>query len=62
MQALSCAPCVVLPSCYCRRAPVLSQLTVNGKNEGPHVFIVHLRDANGNFMPGAHEGSGGSGR
>ncbi|KAI7838260.1 hypothetical protein COHA_007949 [Chlorella ohadii] len=35
-----------------RISAIFAQLTVNGKNEGPHVFIVHLRDANGNFMPG----------
>jgi acyl-CoA oxidase len=29
-----------------------SQLTINGKWEGPHVFVVRLRDDNGNLMPG----------
>lgn len=28
------------------------QLTINGKWEGPHVFVVRLRDDAGNFMPG----------
>lgn len=35
-----------------RISAIFAQLTVNGRNEGPHVFIVHLRDANGSFMPG----------
>ncbi|KAL4517722.1 hypothetical protein Ndes2526B_g02124 [Nannochloris sp. 'desiccata'] len=29
-----------------------AQLTINGKWEGPHVFVVRLRDDSGNLMPG----------
>jgi alkylation response protein AidB-like acyl-CoA dehydrogenase len=32
---------------------VFAQLTVNGKWEGPHVFVVRLRDDAGNLAPGA---------
>lgn len=49
-QALALAVINPLP------ARTVSQLTVNGRNEGPHVFIVHLRDANGSFMPGERAG------
>ena len=31
---------------------VFAQLTVKDKWEGPHVFVVRLRDAEGNLMPG----------
>ncbi|KAL4448859.1 hypothetical protein ABPG77_007576 [Micractinium sp. CCAP 211/92] len=31
---------------------IFAQLTINGKWEGPHVFVVRLRDDSGNFMPG----------
>ena len=31
---------------------VFAQLTVGGKWEGPHVFVVRLRDDNGKLMPG----------
>ena len=31
---------------------VFAQLTINDKWEGPHVFVVRLRDADGNLMPG----------
>ncbi len=31
---------------------MFAQLTVNGKWEGPHVFVVRLRDDAGNIMPG----------
>lgn len=31
---------------------VFAQLTIHGKWEGPHVFIVRLRDDNGTVMPG----------
>lgn len=31
---------------------IFAQLTVAGKWEGPHVFVVRLRDDQGNFMPG----------
>lgn len=31
---------------------VFAQLTVNGKWEGPHVFVVRLRDDHGGLMPG----------
>lgn len=48
LQGQALALAVINPLSPC---PV-AQLTVNGRNEGPHVFIVHLRDANGNFMPG----------
>lgn len=41
------SPC---PHARCRAA---LQLTVDGKWEGPHVFVVRLRDDAGNFMPGA---------
>ncbi|KAJ3686147.1 hypothetical protein LUZ61_015311 [Rhynchospora tenuis] len=30
---------------------VFSQLHINGKNEGVHAFIVHIRDSNGNICP-----------
>ncbi len=29
-----------------------AQLTINGTWQGPHVFVVRLRDDNGNLMPG----------
>jgi len=32
---------------------IFAQLTVNGKWEGPHVFVVHLRDDAGKLAPGA---------
>ncbi len=32
---------------------VFAQLTVNGKWEGPHVFVVRLRDDAGKLAPGA---------
>ena len=32
---------------------VFAQLTVNGRWEGPHVFVVRLRDDAGNLAPGA---------
>ena len=31
---------------------VFAQLTVGGKWEGPHVFVVRLRDDAGGLMPG----------
>jgi acyl-CoA oxidase len=31
---------------------VFAQLTVNGKWQGPHVFVVRLRDDGGSMMPG----------
>ena len=31
---------------------VFAQLTVNGKWEGPHVFMVRLRDDQGRITPG----------
>lgn len=31
---------------------VFAQLTVNGKWEGPHVFVVHIRDDAGQLSPG----------
>jgi len=31
---------------------VFAQLTVRGKWEGPHVFVVRLRDDSGKPMPG----------
>jgi acyl-CoA oxidase len=31
---------------------VFAQLTVGGKWQGPHVFVVRLRDEQGNFTPG----------
>jgi len=31
---------------------VFAQLTVNGRWEGPHVFVVRIRDDAGNLMPG----------
>ena len=31
---------------------VFAQLTVNGRWEGPHVFVVRLRDDAGAIMPG----------
>lgn len=34
------------------RLPARPQLTVNGKWEGPHVFVVRLRDDHGGLMPG----------
>lgn len=33
---------------------VFAQLTVGGKWEGPHVFMVRLRDDQGRIMPGEH--------
>ncbi|KAL4422831.1 hypothetical protein ABPG75_009028 [Micractinium tetrahymenae] len=38
---------------------IFAQLTINGKWEGPHVFVVRLRDDNGNFMPGVRCGDNG---
>lgn len=31
---------------------MFAQLTVNGKWEGPHVFVVRLRDGQGRTLPG----------
>lgn len=31
---------------------VFAQLTIDGKWQGPHVFVVRLRDAKGQLMPG----------
>lgn len=31
---------------------MFAQLTVGGKWQGPHVFVVRLRDERGNFTPG----------
>lgn len=38
---------------------IFAQLTINGKWEGPHVFVVRLRDDAGNFMPGVRCGDNG---
>ena len=38
-----------LPAQVCT---VFAQLTVRGKWEGPHVFVVRLRDDQGKIMPG----------
>ncbi|PSC76022.1 acyl-oxidase [Micractinium conductrix] len=38
---------------------IFAQLTVDGKWEGPHVFVVRLRDDAGNFMPGVRCGDNG---
>eukprot|EP00887_Chlorella_sp_A99_P007225 scaffold2.g7225.t1 len=35
-----------------RISAVFAQLTVNGRHEGPHVFVVHLRDAAGRCLEG----------
>ena len=35
-----------------RICAVFAQLTVGGQAQGPHVFVVHLRDAAGSFLPG----------
>ena len=33
---------------------VFAQLTVGGRWEGPHVFVVRIRDDAGNLTPGIH--------
>jgi acyl-CoA oxidase len=35
-----------------RLATVFAQLEVNGQNHGVHVFVVPIRDENGNLLPG----------
>ena len=37
---------------------VFAQLTVAGRWEGPHVFVVRMRDDAGNMMPGERRGGG----
>lgn len=41
---------------------VFAQLTVAGTWQGPHVFVVRLRDDAGNIMPGARGGAEAAGR
>lgn len=36
---------------HCRHCAVFAQLTINGKWEGPHVFIVRIRSDDGATMP-----------
>lgn len=38
---------------------VFAQLTVDGQWQGPHVFVVRLRDDNGNMMPGVRAADNG---
>ena len=40
------------PSLCVQVCTVFAQLTVGGKWEGPHVFVVRLRDDNGKLIPG----------
>jgi len=38
--------------CVAQISTVFAQLTVGGKWQGPHVFVVRLRDRDGNCTPG----------
>ena len=43
---------IQIMTCSMQISTVFAQLTVKDKWEGPHVFVVRLRDADGNLMPG----------